>query len=134
MREVCRCGAVGSVTPALECLAEVAGGDGGGVAIDLLGRGVEPRLVLGLGQERLVQVAGGGGGAPARPRPPPAHRSSGTLPTNEIGHIPWMSGSPHGVFGCVHPLGVSMKWLASLGGPAGDCPLTTATNKAAART
>src|SRR5206468_10520560 len=40
-----------------------------------------------------------------------------------------MSGSPHGVFGWTQPFGVSMKWLASLGGPRIDwlCALTTNT-------
>ena len=117
----------------LERLAEVAFGDRLRVAIDLLGRGVEPRAGT---PPRSGTPCSDRTAAEASLRsrpPPPLHRSSGTLPTNEIGHIPWMSGSPHGVFGCVHPLGVSMKWLASLGGPTGDCPLTTATNNAAAK-
>src|SRR5262245_3568906 len=42
-----------------------------------------------------------------------------------------MSGSPHGVFGWTQPFGVSMKWLASLGGPRIDCPSGVLTKPAA---
>ena len=42
---------------ALQCLAEVALGYGGGMSIDLLRGGIEPLFVLGLSEERLVQIA-----------------------------------------------------------------------------
>ena len=57
MSDVCRCGAVGIGDAGLKRLAEVAGRDRLRVAIDLLRGGVEPLLVFGLGQERLVRVA-----------------------------------------------------------------------------
>src|SRR5437867_6309830 len=44
-----------------------------------------------------------------------------------------MSGSPHGVLGWTQPFGVSMKWLASLGGPRIDWPCAVTTNVAGAR-
>src|SRR5436189_5244909 len=44
-----------------------------------------------------------------------------------------MSGSPHGVLGWTQPFGVSMKWLASLGGPRIDWPCAVSTKIAGAR-
>src|SRR5213083_2473000 len=44
-----------------------------------------------------------------------------------------MSGSPHGVFGWTQPFGVSMKWLASLGGPRIDWPCAVTTKIAGAK-
>src|SRR5438094_5044015 len=60
-----------------------------------------------------------------------AHRSSGTPAACIMFRFAWMSGSPHGVFGWTQPFGVSMKWLASLGGPRIDCPCGVTTKPAA---
>src|SRR6185436_18263781 len=71
-------------------------------------------------------------GAPAPPPGPPARGHERTrLRPCAIGQIPVRSGSPQAVLGCDQPLGVSMKWLASLGDPA--CPLAVTTNRAAPR-
>ncbi len=73
---------------------------------------------------------GSQGGPPGRP--PPAHRSSGTPAACIMFKVAWMSGSPHGVFGCTQLFGVAMKWFASLGGPRIDWPSAVTTRIAGA--
>ncbi|MNC93551.1 hypothetical protein D3C83_102070 [compost metagenome] len=46
-----------------------------------------------------------------------AQRSSGMPAACIMFSVAVMSGSPHGVMGCCHPLGVAMKWFFSLGAP-----------------
>src|SRR3954471_2943362 len=113
MSAVCRCGAVGSVLPALNAVPSSPD------FIAVLYRSTRPfaastrALNSSSVRNALFGSQGGAGGPPARD--PPAHRSKGTLPTNEIGHVPWRSGSPHAVFGCFHPAGVPTNMFFSVG-------------------
>jgi hypothetical protein len=40
-----------------------------------------------------------------------------------MSNVAWMSGSPQGVIGCRQPVGVLMKWFASLGAPRTESPM-----------
>src|SRR6188768_2936053 len=129
MSEVCRCTVVGSVTPDWSARPKLPSAMAAACASPRPDAAASRCWYSASVKKALLVSHGGGGGPPGRP--PPRQRYSGTVPTNDIGHIPVRSGSPQGVLGCAQLLGVSMKWLASLAGPA--CPLAVTAKSAAAR-
>src|SRR5712691_6113698 len=127
MRVVCRCGVLGSVTPERSALPYSP------FSISCRPRSPRPeaaamRCLCSSSVHHALFMSQGG---------PPnrvalAHRSSGMPAACIMFKFAWMSGSPHGVFGWTQPFGVSMKWLASLGGPRIDWPCGATTKIGAA--
>src|SRR5688572_9823834 len=124
---VCRCGVLGSVTP------ERRARPNSPFSISALLGSMRPAatssacLYSASVRHALFMSHG-----PPRPPMALAHRSSGMPAACIMFSVAVMSGSPQGVRGCCQPLGVSMKWLASLGGPTMDWPYVVATKIVAA--
>src|SRR2546426_3544252 len=127
MRVVCRCGVLGSVTPERSARPYSP--------FSISCRPISPRpeaaaircLCSSSVHHALFALQGG----PPK-RVALAHLSSGMPAACIMFKLAWRSGSPHGVLGWTQPFGVSMKWLASLGGPRIDWPCAVTTRIAAA--
>src|SRR5262245_34890859 len=127
MSVVCRCGVLGSVTPVRSALPYSP--------FSIACRPGSPRPAAAamrcLNSSSVHHALFMSQGGPPN-RVALAHRSSGMPAACIMFKFAWMSGSPHGVFGWTQPFGVSMKWLASPGGPRTDWPSGVTTKAAAA--